>query len=104
MSNRSDSLISTTYVELSGPGSNDNKGVTPYFPKYQSRSRTTRYSLVSYTGHALRKSLWHRGVVANFLDCDIVENEFELQSHYYVHFQTNIVRKGVDPLIPPAMS
>ena len=30
------------------------------------------------------------------LDCGIVVSEFELQSHYYVHFQTNT-------LILPAM-
>ena len=29
------------------------------------------------------------GDVANVQDCDIVINEFELQSRYYVHFQTN---------------
>ena len=27
------------------------------------------------------------GVVANVLNCDIVENEFKLQSRYYVHFR-----------------
>ena len=29
----------------------------------------------------------HRGVVANVLDYNIVLREFELKSHYYVHFQ-----------------
>ena len=29
-----------------------------------------------------------RGVVENILDWDIVISEFELQSHYYVHFRT----------------
>ena len=27
------------------------------------------------------------GVVANMLDCDIKVSEFELHSHFYVHFQ-----------------
>ena len=30
-----------------------------------------------------------RGVVAKILDCDLEVSEFELQSCYYVHFQTN---------------
>ena len=37
------------------------------------------------------------------LDFGIVETEFELQSRYYVHFQTNTLGKGVNPLILPAM-
>ena len=40
-----------------------------------------------------------RGVVANVLDFDIVVIEFELQSHYYVHFQIHTVRKGMNNLI-----
>ena len=35
------------------------------------------------------------GVVANVLDCDIIISEIELQSHYYVHFQTNILEKVI---------
>ena len=30
-----------------------------------------------------------RGAVANVLDNDIVVSEFELQSRYHVHFQSN---------------
>ena len=33
------------------------------------------------------------------LDCGIVVSEFELQSHYYVHFRTNILGKGMNPFI-----
>ena len=32
-----------------------------------------------------------RSVVENILDCDIGVKEFELQSRYYVHFQTNTI-------------
>ena len=32
------------------------------------------------------------GIVTNMLDCDIVVNEFELQTRYYIHFQTNTVK------------
>ena len=32
------------------------------------------------------------------LDCVIVASEFELQSHYYVHFRTNPLRKSITPL------
>ena len=37
------------------------------------------------------------------VDCGIVESEFELQSRYYTHFRTNNLRKGMNPLILPAM-
>ena len=37
------------------------------------------------------------------MDCGIVVSEFELQSHYYVHFLTNTLGKGMKPLILPAM-
>ena len=30
-------------------------------------------------------------------------SEFELQSRYYIHFQTNTLGKGMNPLIPQAM-
>ena len=29
-------------------------------------------------------------VVANMMDCNIVGSEFELYSHYYAHFRTNV--------------
>ena len=35
--------------------------------------------------------------------CGIVVSEFVLQSHYYVHFRTNTLGKGMNPLILPAM-
>ena len=38
-------------------------------------------------------------VVANVLDCGFEVSEFELQSRYYVHFWTNTLRKGMNPLI-----
>ena len=41
--------------------------------------------------------------MADMLDWNIVLNEFDLQSRYYVHFQANTLAKGVDPLILPAM-
>ena len=37
------------------------------------------------------------------MDCGIVINEFEFQSHYYVHFQVNTLGKGMNPLILPSM-
>ena len=36
------------------------------------------------------------------MDCEIVVTEFELQSRYYVHFRTNALGKGMNPLILPA--
>ena len=38
--------------------------------------------------------------MVNQLNCDIVVNEFELQSRNYVHFLTNTLGKGKDPFIP----
>ena len=35
--------------------------------------------------------------------CGIVVNKFELQSYYYIHFQTNTLEKSTYPLILPAM-
>ena len=37
------------------------------------------------------------------LDYGIVVSEFELQSRYYVHFRTNNLGKGMNPLILPAL-
>ena len=37
------------------------------------------------------------------LDGGIVISEFELQSRYYVNYQTNTIGKGMNPLILPAM-
>ena len=39
-----------------------------------------------------------RGVIVNAMNGGIVVSEFEIQSHYYVHFQTNPLGKGMDPL------
>ena len=44
-----------------------------------------------------------RGKMVKAMVCEIVAREFELQSRYYVRFQTNTLRKGMNPLILPAM-
>ena len=43
------------------------------------------------------------GAVANELNCDNSVSEIDLQSRYYVHFQTNTIRKGMNHSIHPAM-
>ena len=40
----------------------------------------------------------------NMLDDGYEISEFELQSHYYNSFQTNILGKGMNPIILSAMS
>ena len=40
------------------------------------------------------------GVVVNMLDCDTVVSEFEFQSRYNIHFQTNALSKGMNSHIP----
>ena len=42
-------------------------------------------------------------VVTNVLDCNILVNKFKLQSHYYIHFQTNTHVKDMKLPILPAM-
>ena len=44
-----------------------------------------------------------RGVVVKAMNCGIVVSGFELQSRYYVHFRTNALGKGMNPLILPAI-
>ena len=44
-----------------------------------------------------------RGVMVKAMDCGIVVLEFVLQSRYYVHFRTNTLGKGMNPVILPAM-
>ena len=44
-----------------------------------------------------------RGVMVKVLDRGIVVSEFELQSRYFVHFQTNTLEKGMKPFALPAM-
>ena len=43
------------------------------------------------------------GVMVKAIDCGIVVSKFVLQSCYYVHFEANTLRKGVNPFILPAM-
>ena len=44
-----------------------------------------------------------QGVMVKAMDYGIVVSEFELQSHYYVHFRANTLGKGMNPLILQAM-
>ena len=44
---------------------------------------------------------WPRGVMVKAMDSVI--SEFELQPRYYVHFRTNTLGKGMNPLILPDM-
>ena len=52
----------------------------------------------------LIRIFWWKGrrhsVMANVLDFNIVVSEFELQWHYYIHFRTNTLGKGMNSLIP----
>ena len=44
-----------------------------------------------------------RGIMVKAMDCKIVVSKFKLQLRYYVHFRANTLRKGMNPLILPAM-
>ena len=50
--------------------------------------------------HNFKKTL---GCPRGVMDCGIVVREFVLQSRYYVHFLANILGKGMNPFILPAM-
>ena len=41
--------------------------------------------------------------MANVLECDFIESEFELQSRYYIHFWTKTFGKSMDPKFLSAM-
>ena len=43
-----------------------------------------------------------REVVANVLNCDIIESEFELHSHNCIHFRANALGKVKNSYIPPS--
>ena len=48
--------------------------------------------------------LYCGGIMVKAMDCRFIVSDFVLQSHYYVHFQTNTLGKGMNPLILPAMA
>ena len=59
--------------------------------------------LVELANHYTTRGACPRGVMVKAMDCKIVAREFELQSRYNVHFRTNTLGKGMNPLILPAM-
>ena len=56
------------------------------------------------SGNLLKELYIYVSVIVKAMDCGIVVSEFDFQSHYYVHFQTNTLGRGMNPLILPAMS
>ena len=46
----------------------------------------------------------HCSIMANRLDYNIRVSKFKLQLHYYIHFQTNTLGKGMNYCISPALS
>ena len=43
------------------------------------------------------------GIVAKVLEYEIIVRKFKLQFHYYVHFWTNALRKGMNSITSPAV-
>ena len=43
--------------------------------------------------------LWRRGVGTSVLDCDTLQNKFELQTRFYVYFRNNTIWKCKHSLI-----
>ena len=43
------------------------------------------------------------GIMAKVLNCSFKVSEFDFQSYNYIHFPTNILEKGMNPLNPLAM-
>ena len=85
----------------SWPGSNSNKGVTLHSPEIQNWILITKCSWVPYSDTFLGRC--SRGIMVKAMDCGIVVSEFVFQLCYYFHFQANTLRKGMNPLILPAM-
>ena len=44
------------------------------------------------------------GVMAKMQNCGLEVSKPEFQFHYYIHFWTNTLVKGMNPLITPAMA
>ena len=44
------------------------------------------------------------GILVRMLDCSRKVSDLKLQSHYWVHFQTSTLWKGMKPLIPSSYS
>ena len=44
-----------------------------------------------------------RGIIVKALECRIVVSKFKFQLRYYIHFWTNTLGKGMNPLILSAM-
>ena len=42
-------------------------------------------------------------IIVKAMDCGIMINKFEVESRYYIHFGTNTLGKGMNPLILLAM-
>ena len=70
----------------------------------QERSELQRWELDDHPSNvSLSLSGCPSGVMVKAMDCGIVVSEFVLQSRYYVDFGANILGKGMNPLILPAM-
>ena len=52
--------------------------------------------LIRYFAHHSHDKIIRVVVMAKVLDCGFKESEFELQSQYYTHFQTNTLGKGTE--------
>ena len=49
------------------------------------------------------KKEWLRGIMANVLSCNLEDSQFEIYARFNVHFRTNTLGKGMNPLITLAM-
>ena len=66
-------------------------------------THTYIYTCWNIKQHSIYPRGCPHGVMVKAMDYRIIVREFVLQSHYYVHFQTNTFEKGMNPLILPAM-
>ena len=54
------------------------------------------YTYTCRVTHSSLRGGWPRDVMVKVMDCEIIVSKFELQSRYYVHFQTNTLEKGMN--------
>ena len=111
-------LSGATTLGQNGPGSNGNEGVlhithqmvwcliqdTRGGSLYFFRDVVRVFYCPSWLGFLISEGCiiyergYPRGVIVKAVDCGIVLSEFKLQSHCYIHFQTNTLGKGMELL------
>ena len=71
-----------------------------YIYRYRERQRQRQRKTERKKERKKERRSW--GVMANVLVCGLEVSMFKLQPHYYVHFRTNSLGKGMNPFYSPS--